>query len=144
MTKYDLEELAVLKYAELPEIPAAAGEKTPVWIDAVAKIKTMTGRDSFAVVRQVEYGKSPKVRKAFNDEGIGRIVSVHPYKFLDGNFVPSLENAAATKRYIAQVYGVDPERVSKLKKEELSRLFYTHCIKAQLEYEKEQSKKLDI
>ncbi|MBR3467085.1 MAG: hypothetical protein IKH15_07710 [Bacteroidales bacterium] len=143
MTKLELEELEVLRYANVPEIPAAADEHTPVWIYAIAKILTTNAQESYAIVR-MNYGRVPTVVKTFNDKGIGKIVSVHPYKFLDSNFVPKLENAAATKKYIAAAYGVSEEEVKKLKKEELLRLFYSHCIKSQLTYEKKQSDKLPL
>lgn len=143
MTKSEFEELEVLRYAGVPEIPEAVTDKDPVWIDAIAKVMTVTGRVSYAIVRCIEYGKAPAIRKMLNDEGIARIISIHPYKFLDASFVPKFQNAAETKKFIANVYGVPWEQVLKLKKEELMRLLYTHCIKAQLEYEKNQSTKKD-
>lgn len=144
MTAYERDELEALQYAGVPEIPAKVGKDTPVWIDAIAKIVTVTGRDSLAIVRQKEYGKEPVIRKVFNTDGVAKVVSVHPYKFLDGNFVPKLEDAAATKRYIASAYGVPVEKVDGRKKDELKALFYTHCIKAQLEYEKNQTNKENL
>lgn len=143
MTRTEKDEFYALGWAGIPELPAEADEKTPVWIYAVARITTRTCRDSYAIVR-MNYGRTPEIIKAFNDEGVAGIVSVHPYKFLDSRFVPKMESAAETKRYIANVYGVPEESVKKLKKEEQLRLFYTHCIKTQLAYEKEQSNKLPL
>lgn len=139
MTKYEIDELLTLQFAGVPEIPAPVGKNTPVWIDAIAKVITVTGRESLAIVRQREYGKPPVIRKTFNDDGVAKVVSLHPYKFLDGGFVPKMEDAAATKRYIAAAYGVPLEKVTGLKKDELKALFYTHCIKMQLENEKNQT-----
>lgn len=136
MTRLELEELSALQYAGVPELPEEADEKTPVWIDAIARILTANAQEGFAIVR-MNYGRTPSIMKTFNDGGIARIVSVHPYKFLDANFVPKLSNTTATKQYIAQAYGVPMEKVAHLKKDELLRLFYSHCIKSQLAYEKE-------
>ena len=135
MTKTEQEEFAALKWAGVPEIPAVEDKKTPVWIYAIAKVTTTSNRQSYAIVRQ-DYGRKPNMILSFTDEGILRVDSVHPYKFLDANFVPKLENAAATKGFVAKAYGVPLENIMRLKKHEILRLFYMHCIKTQLESEK--------
>ena len=143
MTRTERDEFEALSFAGVPELPAAADDSTPVWIFAIARILTRSCRESYAIVR-MNYGRQPEVVNAFNDEGVARIESVHPYRFLDARFVPKMETAADTKRFIAHAYGVPEESVKKLKKEELLRLFYMHCIKSQLTYEKEQSNKLPL
>lgn len=143
MTRTEKEEFYALQCAGVPEMPAPADENTPVWIKAIAKVLTRSCRESYVIVA-MDYGRKPVVVKSFNDDGVVKILSVHPYKFLDNRFVPKLESAAATKRYIAQAYGVPEESVKKLKKEELLRLFYSHCIKTQLAAERNQLNKLPI
>jgi len=143
MTRTEQDEFYALEWAGVPEVPAEANEETPVWIYAIARILTRHCRDSYAIVR-MNYGRPPEIIKAFNDEGVARIESIHPYKFLESRFVPKLETAAATKQFIANAYNVPVESVKKLKKDELLRLFYSHCIKAQLTFEKEHTNKLPL
>ena len=143
MTRTEIDELDALRFAGVPEMPAKADENTPVWIYAIARVTTITMQQSYAIVR-MNYGKAPVIVRSFTVDGIATIDSVHPYKFLDAAFVPQLDSAAATKQYVASAYGVGIEEVKKLKKPELLRLFYMHCIKAQLAAEKEQSNKLPI
>lgn len=141
ITRTEREEFEALNWAGVPEIPAAEDKDTPVWIYAIAVVTTTANRKSYAIVRQ-DYGRRPNMIKTFTDEGIARIDSVHPYKFLDANFVPKMENAAATKAYVAGAYGVTTDEIAKLKKPEILRLFYMHCIKTQLAAEKEQNKRI--
>lgn len=143
MTKTEMDELDALRFAGVPEVPAQADENTPVWIYAIARVTTTTMRQSYAIVR-MNYGRDPVIVRSFTVEGIAAIDSVHPYKFLDAAFVPKLDNAAATKQYVASAYGVDVDEVKKLKKPEILRLFYMHCIKVQLEAENRKTNKLDI
>ena len=143
MTRMEIAELDALRYAGVPEMPAEADEHTPVWIYAIARVTTNILTESYAIVK-MDYGRSPIVIRSFTDEGIVRIDSVHPFKFLDARFVPSLESAVATKQYVAQAYGVSVDEVKKLKKPDILRLFYMHCIKTQLKCEEEQSNKLPI
>ena len=135
MTRHEREEFEALQWAGVPEIPEAAGKDTPAWIYAVAKVTTRLMDESFAIVK-MNYGGEPIVVKSFSDVGIARIDSVHPYKFLDAKYLPQLRNAGETKKYIADAYGVQLADVEKLKKKELLRLLYAHCIKQQLEDEK--------
>ena len=143
MIKTEKEEMLALRWAGVPEVPAPADENTPVWIYAIARVRLSNMRESYAIVA-MDYGRDPKVIKSFSEARITEIISVHPYKFLDGMFVPKLESAAATKEYIANAYGVDHSKVASLKKPELMRLLYTHCIKRQLEHENRQSEKIDM
>lgn len=142
MNKTQQDETQALMYAGLPEMPAEADATTPVWINAIAKCLSHNLRETYAIVK-MNYGKSPIIVRSFNTDGIAKVVSVHPYKFLDAKFVPKFSRAADTNQYIANVYGVSVSSVSKLKKEERLRLFYTHCIKQQEAYEKEQSQKTE-
>ncbi|MBO7684842.1 MAG: hypothetical protein J6Y20_04745 [Lachnospiraceae bacterium] len=135
MTRHEREEYEALKWAGVPEVPEAAGKDTPTWIYAIAKVTTRLMGESFAIVK-MNYGRDPIVVKSFSDVGIARIDSVHPYKFLDAKYLPQLRNADETKKYIADSYCVPLEDVAKLKKKELLRLLYAHCIKQQLEDEK--------
>lgn len=141
MTKTEREELLALEWAGMPEVPQEATDGTPVWIYAIARVLTYTSRESWAIVR-MDYGRTPAVVKTFSDGGVARILSIHPYKFLDDRFVPKMENAAATKNFIAAAYGVPPDSVARLKKPDLLRLFYMHCIKDQLAYEEKQASKI--
>lgn len=143
MNATERDEFDALQWARVPEIPEEVGEGTPVWIYAIAKVTTNLLRRSYAIVR-MDYGRTPVIVKSFTDEGIARIDSVHPYKFLDARFVPKLDSVAATKQYIATAYGVSADDVKGLKKPELLRLFYTHCIKTQLAFEKEQSQRKPV
>ena len=127
-------------FAGVPELPAEADENTPVWIYAIAKCVTHALRESYVIVK-VNFGKSPVITQAFNTDGVAKITSIHPYKFLEAHFVPKFTRAAETNQYIAEAYGVPLASVQKRKKEERLRLFYSHCVKKLLEYEKEQLKK---
>ena len=139
MTQTERDEFDALQWAGVPEVPAEADKDTPVWIYAIAKVTTLSCRESYAIVK-MNYGREPVVVKSFCSDGIGRVDSIHPYKFLDGRFVPKFDSASAMKSYIASSYGVTMESVAKLKKPELLRLFYIHCMKTQLEAEKQQIK----
>lgn len=140
MTRYEKEEYEALKWAGVPEIPEAAGKDTPVWIFAIAKVTTRTMSESFAIVK-MNYGCSPFVVKSFSDEGIARIESVHPFKFIDSKYIPKFQDADAARKYIADAYGVPLEEITKLKKKDQLRLLYAHCIKQQLEDEKVKTKR---
>lgn len=140
MSKTDMEEVYALQYAGVPELPKAADKSTPVWIYAIAKVLLYTMRESYVIVAQ-DYGRVPRVIRTFCDAGIAKTLSVHPYKFLDKRFIPNLEDAAATKKYIAGAYGVSLAQVNALKKDELQRLLYSHLIKIQLEAEAKEKEK---
>lgn len=138
MTHTQNEELQAIMYAQVPEIPAAEDKNTPIWIFAIAKCLTYSCRETFAIVR-MNYGKPPYIVRAFNTDGVAKILSVHPYKFLDNRFVPKLETKEAVIEFLAKAYDKDPNYIKSLKKADRMKLFYDCCIQTQLANEKEQT-----
>lgn len=129
-------EFEALKYAQVPQVPEKATEDTPVWIYAIAKVLTYTLSEAYIIVKN-SYGGDPEIIKTFCPGGVARVLSVHPYKFLDTSYVPKLSGEADTRAFLAKIYGVDRSEVNKLKKAALLKLLYCWCMKKQLEDEAE-------
>lgn len=140
MTKQEQLEMDVLEYAQLPKIPEEATDETPMWIYAIAKIRTFTLSVGYAVVRY-SYGERPTIIKAFYEGGFSGIISIHPYKFFDKKYLPALENIGSVRSFVAKTYGVDKAEVAKLGKKELLKLVYNYCIKRQLCDENEEKRR---
>lgn len=139
MNNSDRYEYEALRYAELPCLPAPAEENGMVWIYAIAKTLSYSMSVGYAVVRN-SYGESPKIIRSFGDGGVAKFTSIHPYKFLESRYCPTISGAAEMKAFLAKAYKVDKEKVAKLKNEALMKLFYNYCMTAQLADEDEKRK----
>lgn len=130
MTKQELLEFEVLRYAEVPEMPAPLSEGTPVWTLAIAKVTTRTASASYAIVRN-DYGRDPKVIKCFTTGGIATIDSIHPYEFLNLKVLPKFKSKEETRKFIARVYSKTLAEIEALTKEQQLRLLYEWCYREQ-------------
>lgn len=142
MTKRELLEYEALTFAHVPQMPPEEDKDTPVWVHALAKIKTYDLEDTFAVLRN-GCGENHKVVKVFGTGGIGKIVSVHPYEFLDGRLLPDMDDTRRMQEYVMKTYGVPEKKVRPLKEEQLRRLIYNAAINDQVSRAAAERKRLE-
>lgn len=131
MNKTEQRELDALLYAGVPCMPEPVSEQTPVWIRAIARVLMNNLSTGYAIVRN-EFSGTPKIEKIFGDAAVARFESIHPYLFLDMQFVPNLSNEKEAKSFVRRVYGVDAKMVNGLSKEKVADLIFAYCAKRQL------------
>ena len=127
--------MEVLEYAEIPSLPKEHSGGA-IWVKAVAKITTMVGSQSYAIVIN-DGGETPRVVKVFDTLGISSIDHIHPYQYLDNSALEALKKADDVKSLIVRAYGLSPFEVEKLSKKELTKLFIRFAVRKQLKEEKE-------
>lgn len=142
MTRLEEVEMMALQYAQVPSMPDELDDSTPVWVYAIGMVLLRSGATSYVILRN-RYGYAPQVIKAFDQDGVVSIVSIHPYRFLDKAVLPPVGNVAGLRSYLSKVYDVPKERVEKLTKDELMKLTYSYCIKYQVARDKSEEGRMD-
>lgn len=134
MNKSQEYELEALRHAGLPQLPPERDENTPVWIFAIAKIRTMLLGEAFAIVRNT-FEETPAVLQYFGEGAIAKFESIHPYKFLDKKYVPTFDKQNTAKKFVAKVYEKPLAEVEKYNKADILKLVYNYCVQRQLKDE---------
>lgn len=133
------EMMDVLAYTGCVKMPRAINpvkDQSRVWIKAIARIQKITGAESYAVLRN-DYGRRPRIIKTFGESAsIAKIVSIHPFEWLRQDIIPQFRSEAERDAYLVRIYRTSEERIASLSQADKDRLFYTHLMDAQAEYDK--------
>lgn len=128
-------EFEALRYAGVPELPEERGMNDGLWTKAIAVTRTHIGAKSYAIVRANAKG-APSVIKVFDQGGIARIESVHPYEFLVSNLPVGIVTEAQLRSFLAKEYQVTEEEMNAVSKEKFLELYRKWELKASLDREK--------
>lgn len=136
------QEFEVLSYAGIPSIPESLNDEMPVWVKAVAKVRNRNGGISYAIVSHV-YGGNPKYIKTFDSSGIAKLISIHPYEFLNSGAIPEFPNITKLRAFLAKAYHVPIPKVAKLDQDNLKKLLINYCIEKQLEKSRQEAEAIE-
>lgn len=128
-------EFEALRYAGVPELPEERGVNDGLWTKAIAVVTNHLGAKSYAIVRANAKG-SPSVIKVFDQGGIARIDSVHPYEFITSNLPVGVRTEAELRPFLAREYGVSEEEMNAVPKDKFLELYRKWELKASLDREK--------
>ena len=142
MTTEERLEYDALRAADMPQLPPALNENTPMWVNAIAVVTTYTLCKAYAIVRN-NLTPSPDVIQFFGTGGIARIESIHPYKLLDSSLLPDMKDIRKMKEFVMKKYGVAEEKVRPLKEEKLKKLIYAYVMDAQVKRDRAQKERLE-
>lgn len=134
----------VLIYTGCPSVPDAVDneEDGRIWVKAIAHVRKCNNMDGFAVITNV-YDGVPRILKVFDDYGVGEILSIHPYEWLDAKVYEKIKEAAANpqslRSFISEAYGIPSARLKTVTVEKATALAWNWCIRRQIEIEKEKN-----
>lgn len=126
MTQTQLEEFEALSYAGVPELPAPLKEGDP-WAKAIAKVRTYTNRESYAIVKRNFAGENPIVVKVFSTGGLAKIESIHPYMMIDISYA-RCNTIAELDQLLARVYKKKVSEIKPLTMEQKTKLHQLYCL----------------
>ena len=131
-----IDALAYSGCAKLPRAINPVKDQSRIWIRAIAKVRKITGTNSYAILKN-DYGRKPKIVKMFGESAaIASIDSIHPYEWLKSEIIPSFKTEDERDMFIAKAYNCAVEKVASRSKEEKDRLLYVYLMDAQTEYMK--------
>ena len=134
--------LQVLEYTGQPCLPDEVDDNiTPVWIYAIAKVMMTNLATGYAVVRN-HFTDTPTIEKIFGNASVARVVSIHPYKFLDSKYVPEIKTTKEANAFIEKVYGLDATPNYKIK--QATSIILDYAAACQLKGEKQKQNSNDL
>ena len=139
MTEQEKLEFEACQYADVPCLPPELGTEDDgrIWVNAIAKVITYEMRPIYAIVRNNMLG-SPIVVNTFGEGACARIESIHPYSWLEDQYLPSKMKDSELKRYLSVRYDVPLKSLNNVSPEKLIKLALHYGIDAQIRKEKEE------
>lgn len=136
------EMLDALTYAGCPKLPRAINvvkDQSRIWIRAIARVRKVTGAETYVILKN-DYGRKPVVIKTFGESSaIAKIDSIHPFEWLEREFIPTFKREGDKEAFLAKVYSRPVEKISALSDGDKDRLLYIHLFAAQSEYNRNKS-----
>lgn len=129
-----MDALAYTGCSKLPRAINIVKDQSRIWVKAIAKVHKITGADTYVVLKN-DYGRRPVVIKTFGESSaIANIVSIHPFEWLQPDFIPKFKNDEDRDAFLARSYGKLVEKISALSPEDKDRLLYLHLMSVQAAY----------
>lgn len=134
----------VLLYTGCPSVPEAVENDNDgrIWVKAIAKVRKCNNVEGFAVITNV-YDGVPRILKVFDDYGVGEILSIHPYEWLEEKVCEKIRTASANPRslrlFISEAYGIPSARLKTVTVEKATALAWNWCIRRQIELDKDKN-----
>lgn len=101
MTKEERSLMDALSAARVSELPPQNQKKEgSIWIRAIAKVRKSDGTANYALVENRGTGSPEVIRDFGNPAIIRKIEALHPYWFLDNNWLPDFEKDKSIIDYL--------------------------------------------